>query len=143
MSRGRNMLAFEGHIFRDGKFWLVEIPGLYLMTQGRTKTEAYKMARSVVVDASGKDDIKIKLVKGPSNTFLILSKDSDTLIPLLLKKQRQKANLTVAEASKRLGSDSSNAWGVYEYGRAKPTLKKLEQLLSAIDPDHYLTVKCA
>ncbi|HLG20161.1 MAG TPA: helix-turn-helix transcriptional regulator [Bdellovibrionota bacterium] len=137
------MLAFEGHIHKDGKFWLVEIPGLNLMTQGRSKTEAYKMARSVVIDASGNGRLKLHLGKGPSNTFLILSEDTDTLIPLLLKKQRQKANLTVMEASKRLGSNSPNAYGVYEYGRAKPTLKKLEQLLSAVNPEHHVTLKCA
>ena len=137
------MLAFEGHVYKDGKFWLVEMPGLNLMTQGRSKAEAYKMAKSVVIDACGKDHLKLHLVKSPGNTFLILSEDTDTLIPLLLKKQRQKANLTVAQAAKRLGSNSSNAYGVYEYGRAKPTLKKLEQLLSAVNPEHHVMLKCA
>ncbi|MFH1017298.1 MAG: helix-turn-helix transcriptional regulator [Pseudomonadota bacterium] len=101
------------------------------------------MARSVVVDACGKAGLKLKLVKGSGNAFLILSDDTDALIPLFLKKQRQKANLTVSEASKRLGSDSPNAYGVYEYGRARPTLKKLEQLLAAVNPTHYLMLKCA
>ncbi len=137
------MLAFDGHIYKDGKFWLVEIPGLNLMSQGRSRSEAYKMAKSVVIDASGNGRLKLHLVKSPGNGFLILSEDFDTLIPLLLKKQRQKANLTVAEAAKRLGSKSPNAYGVYEYGRAKPTLKKLEQLLSAVNPEHQVMLKCA
>ncbi len=137
------MLTFEGRIVKDGKFWLVEIPGLNLMTQGRSKSEAYKMARSVVIDASENRHLKLQLVKTRKDTFLLFSDDLDTLIPLLLKKQRQKANLTVAQAARRLGSDSPNAYGVYEYGRARPTLAKLEQLLCAVNPGHHVTLKCA
>ena len=137
------MLSFEGRIYKDGKFWLVEIPGLNLMTQGRNKAEAYRMAKSVVVDSVGKVGLKLTLTKQAKECFLVTSEDSDVLIPLLLKKQRQKANLTVAEAAERLGSKSPNAYGVYEYGRARPTVKKLQQLLAAVDPGHRLILKCA
>jgi len=30
-------MRFSGKIYKDGKFWLAEIPILDLMTQGRTK----------------------------------------------------------------------------------------------------------
>src|SRR5690349_9138950 len=126
------MLTFEGHIFKDGDYWLAEIPGLYLMTQGRTKKEAYKMAKSVVIDASGNSKLRLIMAKTSNGKFFILSDNLNTLIPLLLKKQRQKANLTVAQAAKRLGSNSPNAYGVYEYGKAKPTLVKLKELLTAV-----------
>ncbi|MFA5904397.1 MAG: helix-turn-helix transcriptional regulator [Desulfobacula sp.] len=36
-------MRFSGTIYKDGKFWLAEIPILDLMTQGRTKKEAYEM----------------------------------------------------------------------------------------------------
>ncbi|MFH1263539.1 MAG: helix-turn-helix transcriptional regulator [Pseudomonadota bacterium] len=137
------MLTFEGQIIEDGRYWLVAIPALNLATQGRSKREAYRMARNVVIDASGNDRLEVTLMKGPGNTFLLTSSDLETLIPLLLKKQRQKAGLSVAQASRRLGSNSSNAYGVYEYGRARPTLRKLEQLLRAINPAHRVTLKCA
>jgi hypothetical protein len=141
--KGGLVLSFEGHITKDGEFWLVEIPGLNLMTQGRIKSEAYKMAKSIVIDASGNLKLKIKLIKTGLNTFSLFSEDLDTLIPLLLKKQRQKAGLTVLQASKQLGSNSPNAYGVYEQGKAKPTLKKLDELLSAVNPEHAVKLSCA
>lgn len=137
------MLLFEGRLSKEGKFWAVEIPGLHLMTQGRNKKEAYRMARSVVVDASGNTRLTVKLQKTGGDRFIILSDDLNTLIPLLLKKQRQRAGLTVLEASNRLGSHSPNAYGVYEQGRAKPTLEKLKKLLAAVNPEHQVRLKCA
>ena len=137
------VLIFEGQIAKDGEFWLVEIPALNLFTQGRTKEEAFKMARGVVVDASGNSKLRISLTKTGRHSFSVSSDDMETLIPLLLKKQRQKAGLTVLEASHRLGSNSPNAYGVYEQGRARPTLEKLSVLLSAVNPAHQIKLKCA
>jgi hypothetical protein len=137
------VIIFEGHIVKDGSYWLVEIPVLNLHTQGRTKEEAYKMAKSIVVDASGNRRLKLVIEKTGAKTFLVFSEDLTTLIPLLLKKQRQKAGLTVLQASQRLGSESPNTYGVYEQGRAKPTLEKLYQLLAAVNPEHEIRLKCA
>ncbi len=137
------MLAFEGKLTKDGSYWIVEIFGLELMTQGKSKEQAYKMAKSVVLDASGNSKLKVEIIKTGTVSFLLASQDTETLIPLLLKKQRQRAGLTVLQASKLLGSDSPNAYGVYEQGKARPTLEKLNQLLSAVNPDHQIVLKCA
>ena len=36
-------MRFEGKVFRDGRFWLAEIPLLDASTQGRTRREALSM----------------------------------------------------------------------------------------------------
>lgn len=41
-------MRFSGKIFKDGHFWLAEIPILDLMTQGQTKTEAYEMVADML-----------------------------------------------------------------------------------------------
>jgi len=41
-------MRFSGKIYKDGKFWLAEIPILDLMTQGRTKKEAYEMVADML-----------------------------------------------------------------------------------------------
>jgi len=84
------MIVFEGHLYKEGKFWLVEIPALNLMTQAFTKRQAYKMAKSLIQDASGQTELKLNLIQMDDLAFLIQSDDLEALIPLLLKKQRQK-----------------------------------------------------
>ena len=41
-------MRFEGRIKKSGKFWLVEIPAFDAFTQGRTKREAFAMARDLI-----------------------------------------------------------------------------------------------
>ena len=38
-------MRFEGTVDKDGKLWLVEIPALDALTQGRTRQEALAMAK--------------------------------------------------------------------------------------------------
>ena len=41
-------MRFSGKVFKDGKFWLAEIPILDAMTQGHTKKEAFEMAVDMI-----------------------------------------------------------------------------------------------
>jgi predicted RNase H-like HicB family nuclease len=41
-------MRFEGRIWKDGKYWLVEVPAFDAVTQGRTKREAHEMAKDLI-----------------------------------------------------------------------------------------------
>jgi DNA-binding XRE family transcriptional regulator len=56
------------------------------------------------------------------------------LLALLLRRQRERQGLTLADAAQRLGQRSKNAYARYEQGKTMPTVEKLEQLLAAIAP---------
>ncbi len=122
-------MKFEGVLTRDGKFWVVEIPGLDLMTQGRSKTEALRMAKSVVEDIVGKPKFKVQVESVLENKFLIGSDDTTELVALMLQRQRAKQGLTLIEVADRLGSKSPNALGAYEQGKREPSIGQLENFL--------------
>ena len=126
-------LAFEGRVYKSGKFWLAEIPRLDLLTQGRSKTEAYKMARSVIEDSIGIPGFKITIKKSDGNNFYAIASDQDIALAFLFRRLREQQGLTVREASRKLGSNSPNAYGVYEQGRSKPTLGKASELFDAME----------
>jgi transcriptional regulator with XRE-family HTH domain len=52
----------------------------------------------------------------------------------LLRRQRERSGLSLAEAAARLGAKSSQAYARYERGISVPTLDKLTQLLQAVAP---------
>ena len=62
-------MRFSGKIYKDGKFWLAEIPILDLMTQGRTKKEAYEMVADMLESLVNKDGFKIEVYKGEKDSF--------------------------------------------------------------------------
>ena len=136
-------MKLEGNIFKDGKFWLAEIPLLDLLTQGHSRKEAYVMAKDVVISALNKPTVKITLEKGPDDTFFISASDSRELIALMLKQLRRKQGFTVRQASAQMGSSSPNAYGVYEQGRSAPTLEKLEELIGVVEKGRTLLLKLA
>ena len=134
-------MEMEGKIWKDGKFWLVEIPALDAMTQGVTRKEALSMVEDLVIgmaqsyfkDEIGKD-FAVMVIDYKKDVIGVTANDNKLLLALSLRRQREKSGSTVREASERLGSKSPNAYAQYEKGKIGISLDKYEQLLMAANP---------
>lgn len=133
----------EGKIWKDDKFWLAEIPALDYLTQGRTRVEALKMAKDIVITGVEKKGFDVLVVKGKNGAFTLMCNDTNAILAHMLKRQRQKYGLTVREVSARLKSSSPNAFSVYERGKSAPTISKLEELVNAINSKSCLVLSIA
>jgi len=131
-------MRFPGRIKKDGRFWLVEIPAFDAATQGRTKREALAMAEDLIETMASVRGFRATVYPTGGETFEIGGNRLGVLLALLLRRQRERQGLTLAEAAKRLGQRSKNAYARYEQGRAMPTVEKVEQLLKAIAPDQRI-----
>ena len=125
-------MKIEGHILKDQRSWAVYIPALDLHTHAGTKKEAYEMAGAVVEDMIFEDNFQCFIEKFGSNHFYLTANDPNRLIAFLLKRQRNKSGLTLRQAAAAMGSNSPNAFSVYELCKKKPTIDKLNQLLDAV-----------
>ena len=134
-------MELEGKIWKSKKFWLVEVPSLNLMTQGKSRSDALEMIKDAVMglidcyfeSEKGKDfDVIVNDYK--KNIIGIAATDTKLLLALSLRKQREKSGSTVREVSDRLGSKSPNAYAQYERGRIRISLEKYEQLIQAANP---------
>ncbi len=134
-------MEMEGKIWKEGRFWLVEVPTLDAMTQGRTRKEAlfmikdlvFEMVQSYFIKDVGEDFI-VTVSDYKKNVIGISSNDNKLLLALSLRKQREKSGSTIREAAERLGSKSPNAYAQYERGRTSISVDKYEQLLHAANP---------
>jgi hypothetical protein len=131
-------MRFPGRIRRDGRFWLVEVPALDAVTQGRTKREALAMVEDLVETIAGVRGFHATVYPTGGETFEIGANRLGVLLALLLRRQRERQGLTLAEAAERLGQRSRNAYARYEQGRAMPTVEMVERLLKAIAPDQKI-----
>jgi len=136
-------MRFEGRIEKDGRYWLVEIPAFDALTQGRTKREALEMAADLLETMAGAPGFKVTVFPGGRETFEVGANRTRVLLALLLRRQRERQGLTLAEAARRLGQRSRNAYARYEQGKAMPTVEKLEELLEAIAPDQKIVWRLA
>ena len=103
----------EGKIWKDGKFWLVEVPALDAMTQGKTRKEALVMVSNLVLEMTRNyfknevsKDFAITIVDYKKEVIGVMTNDNRLFLALLLRRQREKSGSTVREASERLGSKS-------------------------------------
>ena len=128
-------MRFRGKVYEDGEFWLAEVPVLEAMTQGRSKEEALVMAGDLLESLANRAGFSVTVHPGADDEFEVSSPDTRGLVSLLLRRQRERSGLSLAEAAERLGAKSRNAYARYERGTSAPTLEKLSELLRAVSPD--------
>ncbi len=127
-------MRFYGRVYKDGEFWLAEVPILDAMTQGRTRKDAFTMVEDLLETLANRPGFSVEVHPGKQGEFEVSSSDTRGMVSLLLRRQRQRSGLSLAEAAERLGAKSRNAYARYEQGTSVPTLEKLTELLQAVSP---------
>ena len=125
-------MRLSGNVYEYGKFWLVEVPLLDAMTQGHTKREALEMAKDLVESLANRPGFSAAVHPGSKGDFEVSSTDVRGMIGLVLRRQRERSGLSLAQAAQRLGVKSRNAYARYERGTSVPTVEKLGQLIKAV-----------
>ena len=135
------IMRFHGRVYKDGKFWLVEIPILNAMTQGHTRKEALVMVKDLLETLANRPGFTVQVHPGKQGEFEVSFSDTRSMISLLLRRQRERSGLSLAEAAQRLGAKSRNAYARYEHGTSIPTIDKLTELLQAVSPGQDLVLQ--
>jgi predicted transcriptional regulator len=125
-------MRFTGRVFKKGNYWAIEIPILDIVTQGKTKKEAYEMIADAVESLVNRKGFRVRVFKTRGKEFEIGASDQGALTALLLRRARLKAGLSLEEVAARLGSKSLNSYARYEQGRSVPSVEKLTQLFSVV-----------
>lgn len=128
-------MKLEGRVYKDGNFWLVEVPAVAVMTQGYTKKDAYFMIVDAIEMLIDKKGFKMHVEPGPGEKFYVVTDQIKPLLALMLQRQRDRHHLTLAEMAKKLKVKSLNAYAQYEQARSEPSLSQLQKFISAMGPD--------
>jgi DNA-binding XRE family transcriptional regulator len=134
-------MRLQGRIWKEGRVWLVEIPILGAMTQGRSRRDAYMMAADLVESLAGRSGFKVTVHPTGKDELELSSNDVRTLVALLLRRLRESSGLTLAEAAERLGVKSRNAYARYEQGVSVPTIEQLNKLIAAVSPGKDFVIR--
>src|SRR5258706_13183428 len=69
------IMTFSGNVYRDGRFWLAEIPALDAMTQGRTRKRALEMAADWLETMVNRHGFRAEVCPRKGGTFEISGND--------------------------------------------------------------------
>ncbi len=97
-------MRFQGRLWKDGSIWLAEIPLLDVMTQGRTKKQVLTMVEDLLVSLVNISDFKITAHPGRGHDFEVSASSTRAVVGLLLRRQRARSGLTLAQVAERLGA---------------------------------------
>jgi hypothetical protein len=134
MLRGENM-KIEGKVFKEDGAWISEIKVLDLMTAEKTKKNAIQMMKHSIIDLLNDGSLRITVEEKERNNFLLKSNKPESIVSLILKRQRAKNNLSISDVVKRLGFSSRNAYARYEQTNTKISFSKFLELYNAITND--------
>jgi protein involved in polysaccharide export with SLBB domain len=128
-------MRFTGRVFKVGKSWAIEVPILGVVTQGRTKNDAFAMITDAIESLANRDGFRVEVYPGKGDYFEVGANDQAALGAMLLRRQRISRGLTLGEVARRLGAKSHNAYARYEQGRSVPTMDRFTRLLAAVSPE--------
>lgn len=133
-------MRFAGRVFKVAKWWAIEVPVLDVVTQGRTKRDAYRMIADAIESLVDKRSFTVDVHPGHGDYFEVSANDQAALFAFLLRQRRVAAGLSLEAVRQRLGLKSRNAYARYEQGTSVPTVDKLGKLLKAVDADADIVI---
>ena len=133
-------MRFSGKVYKDGAYWLAEVPMFEAMTQGRSRKEALAMIADWFAAMVDRPGFSVRVLLHHSGDLEVIPSDLPSMISLLLQRQRQRSGLSLAAVAERLGAKSRNAYARYERGESLPSIAKLDELLRAISPDRDIVL---
>lgn len=133
-------MRFEGTLKKEGRFWIVEVPVLGVMTQGKSRKEALLMIGDAIETLTYDCECAVTVHPGVRERFEVSGSNTSVMIALALSNLRRENSLSLGQVAARLGRLSRNAFARYESGDVTPTITKLEELLKAIDPKRDLVI---
>lgn len=125
---------------QQGPFWSADADMIGAHTQGMSRKEAVEALVAnidLLVESPGfkaaADDA------GPGEVY-ITANEPWLLAARVLRYQRERHKLTLADVAKKLGASSINAYAAYEQGKREPSFSKYLEFLRVVAPEMALTV---
>jgi hypothetical protein len=134
-----------GTITKRKAAWIASCEVIGAITQGGTLESAIASladAVEILVDKKGFRANVVDVGGGGETgerTVLIDSTEPAMLCAAVLRHQRSRSKLSLAEVAERLGK-SRNIYATYERGEREPSLSQFRELLAAVAPDMALIV---
>lgn len=133
-------MYFIGKQWKDGRHWLISVPSLDVMTQAKTKRDAFRMLKNAIKLLVNKKGFHVQIHPQRDDFFIVEGHPAKDWVALMLKRQRVKNNISLDELSRRLGVKSINAYAQYEQGKNLPSLTKIQEFLSAMNAKMVLAL---
>jgi len=133
-------MILEGKVWKEGKWWIVEVQSLNISSQGKRRKKALLMIKDAVLELMRSyfgelnENFNLSVEDYKKNSFGLTSNNNKVLLSFLLIRQREESGLSIREVSERLDSKSPNAYAQYEKGKVNLSIDQYDKIMHAINP---------
>ena len=137
-------MMLPGQISKSGPYYATLLECLGAYGQGRTRKAACDALAAEVLeyaaDTAPLAGFEVTVTDDGDVTCYVTSNDPVRLLSLLLRRQRELNDMSLADVATEMGAKSRNSWAQYEQGRVDPSMTKLGELLAVVAPELTLAV---
>ena len=129
-------MRLVGNYYKEGNFWLCDLPFIQLMDQGRTKKECLSMMKDAIEILINDKDFKCEVIDIGDGKFAIVTSQVKTLAAFVVRRLREAQGFTIREAGALLGMKSHTEYARHESGKVAmnmETFNRYVEVLSSKD----------
>ncbi len=125
-------MRLVGNYYKDGKFWLCELPFIQLMDQGRTKKECLIMIKDAIEILINDKEFKCEVTELGNGKFAVGTSQVKTLAAFVVRRLREAQGLTIREAGTLLGMKSHTEYARHESGKVAMNMETFNRYVEVL-----------
>lgn len=137
-------MMIPGEIEKRGSLFAARLEPIGAYAQGKTREAACAALASTILEHAADygplEGLKVNVADDGDATLYITSNDPTRLIALLLRRQREFQDMSLADVTSAMGAKSRNGWAQYEQGRTDPSISKLQEMLAVVAPELTIAI---
>jgi len=133
-----------GRIFKEGGGWSAHCEIVGVWTQGPTRKEAAENLAEAVELRVNRRGFKAKVTKlgAPGDEAVLIEPSEPALLAArVLRYQRERNQLSLADVERAMGVSNGSTYASYEQGQCEPSLTTFCELLAVVAPNMAVTVR--
>lgn len=132
-------MIIPGEIEKRGSIFAAMLEPLGAYGQGKSRRSAIAALAAAIAEHAADygplEGFKVTITEDGASTLYVTANDPARLLSLLLRRQRELNDLSLAKVTSAMGAKSRNGWAQYEHGSCEPSIRKLQEMLSVVAPD--------
>lgn len=121
-----------GRYYRSGNFWIVELPSIHYMGQGRSRKESLLMAKEGIEALVNLPDFNCEVMDFGDGDFALSTCNVKILAAFILRRIRESQGFSIRDVAKILKMKSHTEYARHESGQVAMTMETFNRYIEVI-----------
>ena len=121
-----------GSYYKNGKYWISELPFIQLMDQGYSKKECLQMMKDAILELIDDSEFHCEVTDLGHGKFSVGTSDVKKLAAFVVRRLREAQGLTIREVATMLNMKSHTEYARHESGKVGMNIETFNRYVEAL-----------